>query len=97
MGTRQKLHGEVVAYGLVLQGAYEKKSYEELLERIQLLDSLDNLFTSKEIGYTGNEDYEFVVRRMRKENPSIREEDGKEIVEAFRVADSYVERFRREK
>ncbi len=97
LGTRQKLHGEVVAYGLVLQGAYEKKSYEELLERIQLLDSLDNLFTSKEIGYTGNEDYEFVVRRMRKENPSIREEDGKEIVEAFRVADSYVERFRREK
>lgn len=95
--TRQKLHGEVVAYGLILQGVYEKKTYEELLERMRLLDRLDNLFTSKEIGYAGSKDYEFVVKRMQKENPAIGYEDGRQIIEAFEIADSYVQRFRKER
>jgi len=94
--TRQKLHGEVVSYGLVLQGVYEGRSYEELTERMQLLHDLDNLFTSEEIGYREAADYEFVVKRIQRDFPFIDDKQGTKIRTSFETADAYVKRFRKE-
>lgn len=97
--VREHMHGEVVAYGLVLQAAFEKKSKVEAFERIKVFDSFDNLYTSEEIGLKNDLEKETVANRILKsamENIATGR-PVQEILDAFKLADSWVEEYRKAK
>lgn len=85
--TLIRMHGELVAFGLVLQGVYEHKPREEILERIRLFDSFDNAYELSELGLDTDEKIQVVARRIltefkHLENPSEQQVNG--LVEAAR-------------
>lgn len=97
--ARKKMHGEVVAYGLVLQAAFEHRTDEEIAERLQVFDRFDNLYTSEEIGLHTKEEKELVAKRIihGKMRNIASDSTVDEILEAFDAADRYVNAYREEK
>lgn len=96
--VRKKLHGEVVAYGLILQGIYEDRSGPDLEERFRILDSLDNLYTSEELGFADDGERSEVADRIVTLYPYTREHGvvPDKVVEAIHRTDLAVLRYRRE-
>jgi glycerol dehydrogenase len=94
--VRDRLHGEVVSYGLVLQSIYEGVSDQELHDRLALFDSLDNLYDSTQIGFATQAEKRIVVERMLKDFPYL-DGDGvaERILAAFPGADAAVAEYRK--
>lgn len=98
--TQVRMHGELVAFGLVLQGVYEKKPEDEIFGRIRLFDSFDNAYELSELGLDTDEKLQVVARRIitdfkHEENPPKEEVNG--LFEALKQTDAYVKEYRRKR
>ncbi|WP_099466610.1 iron-containing alcohol dehydrogenase family protein [Konateibacter massiliensis] len=100
--TRDTLHGEIVAFGLLVQAVLEKKSEEELYSIIEKFSELDVAFTLEEIGIAekAEEKLQTIEERIYNAFPGLillenNRGDGT-IINAAYKADEYVKRFRRE-
>jgi glycerol dehydrogenase len=57
---RGKLHGEKVAFGLIVQGILENQSLQELESRIAVFNALKLPLTLEELGLTGDVDAKLI-------------------------------------
>lgn len=100
--TRSTLHGEIVAFGLIMQAILEKKSEGELFWIIEKFSELDVAFTLEEIGITKNKEEKLrsISNRMKDAFPGLKilqnNTNKNAIVDAAYQADEYVKRFRKE-
>lgn len=98
--TRSTLHGEIVAFGLLMQAVLEKKKEEEILTIIRNFSELNVAFTLEEIGISEQveEKLQIISKRISEVFPRIiiQKEyiDESAIIEAAYQADRYVKRFR---
>lgn len=97
--THHKLHGEIVAFGLVLQAVLENRSQDEIKEREEILSSFDNLYSLDEIGLNEESDIRIIAKRILEEFPNTEAFRASEdsITEAFYAADRIVKKYRSEK
>lgn len=94
--TYIRLHGEIVAFALVMQGVYEKRSDEEIAERIQILQKFDNAYTLEELGLSEEEQLITIAERMQSEfegKQSTKEETEK-LVAAMKETDRLIKETR---
>ena len=86
--TRKTLHGELVAFGMVAQLAFEGKK-EELKGLLEILGRLDSIFTLSDIGLTEYEDKKVIADRILAEfKGSVAENHSvEEVIKAFDEAD----------
>lgn len=100
--TRETLHGELVAFGLLMQAVLEKKEEEEIFALVKKFSELQVAFTLEEIGI-----YEQTEEKLRIISDRIREAfgglpilegnpDERAIINAAYQADGYVRRYRKE-
>lgn len=100
--TREMLHGELVAFGLLMQAVLEKKDKEEIFAIVKKFSELKVAFTLEEIGIYGQveEKLKIISDRIREAfGPlSILEANPNEraIIEAAFQADGYVRKYRKE-
>jgi glycerol dehydrogenase-like iron-containing ADH family enzyme len=100
--TRSTLHGEIVAFGLIMQAVLEKKSEEELFSIIRKFSELDVAFTLEEIGIAEQveEKLQIISNRIYEAFPGLLilkdNADERAIINAAYVADQYVKRYRKE-
>lgn len=100
--TRKTLHGEIVAFGLIMQAVLEKKSEEEIKAIIRSFSELDVAFTLDEIGIEKDQkdSLQIIQTRMDEVFPNLllfKENTTKNaIVKAALQADEYVKRVRKE-
>ncbi|OPX43075.1 glycerol dehydrogenase [Ruminiclostridium hungatei] len=97
--TRNKLHGEIVAFGLIVQAVLEEKKEKELLEIVEQFSRLEVAFTLEEIGLTEalEDKLNTISERINEIFPELNALSGKKkeaVVEAVYLADEYVKRFR---
>lgn len=97
--TRNKLHGEIVAFGLIVQAVLEAKKEKELLEMVEQFSRLEVAFTLEEIGLTEalEDKLSTISERLDEIFPerNLSGNRNKEaIIEAVYLADAYVKRFR---
>lgn len=91
-GTRHKLHGEKVAYGIVAQLFLEKKPEKEIIRTIQLFNKYNAAFTLEDIGIgSDEEDIRFIEKDVRDAFPYVAY-SGEEIAEALLAADALTKR-----
>ena len=76
--TRKILHGELVAYGLLIQAVLEGKNSEEVKELIHVFSEIDEAFLLDEIGFDG--DTEAKLRTV-----------SKRIIDEFEVSPAIVQ------
>ncbi len=100
--TRKTLHGELVAFGLLMQAVLEKKSGEEILAVVKKFGELEVAFTLEEIGIDGQteEKLQVISDRIREVFGGISilegNSDERAIINAAYQADHYVRRYRKE-
>ncbi len=100
--TRNVLHGELVAYGLLMQAVLEGKSQEEVKDLIKIFSEINEAFLLKEIGFGGDTGtkLEIVAERIIEEfevSPAIVENlTVNAIVDAAYNVDRLVRYVRRE-
>ncbi len=100
--TRSVLHGEIVAFGLIMQAILEKKSEGELFWIIEKFSELDVAFTLEEIGITKNkeEKLRLISNRIQEVFPGLmilqNNTNENAIEDTAYLADKYVKRFRKE-
>ena len=89
--TRKILHGELVAFGLVAQIAFEQRT-EEQSGLLDILGRLDNLFTLEEIGLTEYEDKKIIANRILAECKGCVADghSAEEVIAAFDRADEII-------
>lgn len=97
--VRQKLHGEVVAYGLIVQAVLEEKDAKEIKERLNVLKSLDNLFTSDEIGLSTQETQKKLAQKLNETFPYTEKYGAtpNHIFDAIQQADNLVLQYRKDR
>lgn len=96
--ARKLLHGEQVAFGLLLQAVYEDRSDAEIRERLDILDRFQNLHDLEEAGFHTEEEIRTVAHRMLHTFFQRDDSAGEEkIVRTFRKTDSIVKQYREEK
>lgn len=99
--SRGVLHGELVAYGLLVQAVLEEKSKEEISSMIRQFEALSVAFTLEEIGFAENAEEKLlaVANRIVKEFPTTvklcEQSPEQQIVKAAFQADAYVREFRK--
>lgn len=100
--TRNTLHGEIVAFGLIEQAILEGKKEKELLEIVEQFSQLDVAFTLEEIGLKEAVDDKLntISNRINEIFPELNvlsnNKSTEAVVEAAHLADEYVRRFRGE-
>ena len=100
--TRSTLHGEIVAFGLIMQAVLEKKEEAELIGLIEQFDELDVAFTLEDIGLGENtdRDLKIISDRIYEVFPELQliQENKEEtaITDAAYLADEYVKKYRKE-
>lgn len=98
--TRKILHGEIVAFGLIVQAVLEGKKEKELLDIINQFSRLDVAFTLEDIGLTEAVEHKLriISERLGEVFPELNilegNKDRNAVVEAIYVADKYVRRNR---
>lgn len=98
--TRKKLHGEIVAFGLIVQAVLEGKKEKDLLDIINQFSRLDVAFTLEDIGLTEavEDKLRIISERLGEVFPELNilegNKDRNAVVEAIYVADKYVRRHR---
>lgn len=100
--TRDTLHGELVAFGLIMQAILERKSEAEIAEIVSRFQELKVAFTLEEIGiYEQTEEkLQIISDRIYELFGGIRiladYEDERALIEAAYQADGYVKKYGRE-
>jgi glycerol dehydrogenase len=94
--TYQRLHGEVVAFGLIFQGVYEERSAAEIQERIQIFEKFDNLYSLEEVGLTTEEQLQVIAKRILEQfqGKTAAAEEVEKIVRALKETDKCVRNYR---
>lgn len=95
-GTRHRLHGEKVAYGILAQLYLENKPEASILEAMDTFEKYGNAFTLAEIGLDANrkEELRALARDVRSSFPYV-EWPEEEIVDALLAADALVKQSRK--
>lgn len=100
--TRGTLHGELVAFGLIMQAVLEKKSGEEIQAIVRKFRELKVAFTLEDIGITDEAEkkLQIISDRIYEAFPNLTllkgNKDERAIVNAAYEADFYVKADRRE-
>jgi len=93
--SQQRLHGEIVAFGLLVQMILNEEMIFNVKRLINYLGQIDNLFTLAELGLEKPADQVFVAERIVREYEASTILPQKHlpsaILEAMKVADHYVE------
>lgn len=100
--TRATLHGELVAFGLIMQAILEKKSQDQIEGIIRKFQELKVAFTLEEIGISDQAEakLQIISERIHEVFPDLLLlkgiSDEKAIVNAALEADAYIKSVRRE-
>lgn len=98
--TRFRLHGEKVAFGLLVQFILENLSEEELRKRLQLFDRFDMVFSLEELGISKNKqaDVRKIADLMLKETPAVSKrgygQTPEDIIRGILLAEQRVQEYR---
>ena len=94
--TYIRLHGEIVAFALVVQGIYEERSREEIAERIRILRKFDNTYTLEELGLSEEEQLITIAERMQSEfeGKQVTDEETAKLVAAMKETDRRIKEMR---
>lgn len=100
--TRGTLHGELVAFGLIMQAVLEKKSGEEIQAIVRKFRELKVAFTLEEIGISDQAErkLQIISNRIQEVFPNLTllkgNTDERAVINAAYEADFYVKADRRE-
>lgn len=100
--TRETLHGELVAYGLIMQAILEGKSEKEIVDIVTRFSELNVAFTLEEIGISREikEKLQIISDRVHQvfgDISLLKENEGKRtVIDAAYEADGYVKQYRKE-
>jgi glycerol dehydrogenase len=100
--TRDTLHGELVAFGLIMQAVLERKSKEEILAIVKKFSALKVAFTLEEIGLSDQAErkLQIISDRIHEvfEHLPLLEgnTDERAIINAAYEANAYVKAYRKE-
>lgn len=92
-----RLHGEIVAFGLIVQAVYENRNTEEISEILKELDSVHNVFTLEDQGLEIADADEIAGRIITEFKGEHDKTHEKALRDAIIAADDLVREFRRQK
>lgn len=94
--TYVRLHGEIVAFAIIVQGVYEERSEDEIEQRMKIMQSFDNLYTLEEMGFDTEEQLDTIAKRMQSEfeGKTVTEEETQKLVFAMKEVDRLVKEMR---
>lgn len=94
--SQKRLHGEIVAFGLLVQMILNEDMLFNIKQLVTYLDQIDNLFSLDDLGLADKADQLFVAERIVRdyEASTIRSEKHlpSAIIEAMQAADRYARR-----